>query len=400
MNSARALVLFLFAASSMAQTPPRPTGPYLEPIPDWQAKAGIESQVVIAPGDDILPQIATSGTPDRRGILHDVPGRQRLDGTGDVPGELLQLGRGPHEDAPGDQSAEDMTGMPAIGFQGILSPGGYGAQVTVQDGSSAVGYAVVTMDPPESVAVNATFVNLVPGKPPFMAGIPLSSALHKTAFMPFLADRGFTPSLALVSLEAQEVTLTARAGTAGAELCSKTLEFDANEHKAFLLREHLFCADGTEGTVEIRGNPLLPASIAGIGFIGHEGGAFVTQPIWTNEEQVTGGVFAPANRDDFDERFLGMRLQTNFRTFYVDFVMSRRFEEARRGQTLEGTYTYYNTGENTARLRMSYDDDDVETCEHQLTFTSGITGTSTVQCMGGGPTEEYTWRLMAIPEME
>ena len=90
-------------------------------------------------------------------------------------------------------------------------------------------------------------------------------------------------------------------------------------------------------------------------------------------------MFAPANRDDFDERFLGMRLQTNFRTFYVDFVMSRRFEEARRGQTLEGTYTYYNTGENTARLRMSYDDDDVETCEHQLTFTSGITGTSTVR---------------------
>ena len=31
---------------------------------------------------------------------------------------------------------------------------------------------------------------------------------------------------------------------------------------------------------------------------------------------------------------------------------------------------------------MSYDDDDLETCEHQLTFTSGITGTSTVQCVG------------------
>ena len=140
--------------------------------------------------------------------------------------------------------SDDMTGVPSIGFQGILSPGGYGAQVTVQNGSpAAIGYAVVTMEPAESVAVNATFVNLVPGKPPFMAGIPLSSALHKTAFMPFLADRGFTPSLALVSLEAQEVTLIARSGTGGAELCQETLEFDANEHKAFLLREHLFCAD-------------------------------------------------------------------------------------------------------------------------------------------------------------
>ena len=112
--------------------------------------------------------------------------------------------------------SDDMTGVPSIGFQGILSPGGYGAQVTVQNGSrAAIGYAVVTMEPAESVAVNATFVNLVPGKPPFMAGIPLSSALHKTAFMPFLADRGFTPSLALVSLEAQEVTLIARSGSTG-----------------------------------------------------------------------------------------------------------------------------------------------------------------------------------------
>ena len=399
MKSARALVLFLFAVSSMAQTPPRPTGPYLEPIPDWQAKAGLEPvQVVIAPGDEILPQIATSGTPEGVGFytMFQVVNVSTERATFRVN---FHNSSGDPMTMPLAVSSEDMTGLPSIGFQGTLSPGGYGAQVTVQDGTSAIGYAVVTMDPPESVAVNATFVNLVPGKPPFMAGIPLSSVLHKTAFMPFLADRGFTPSLALVSMEAQEVTLTARAGRTGAELCSKTLEFDANEHKAFLLREHLFCADGTEGSVEIRGNPLLPASIAGIGFEGHTGGAFVTQPIWTNEEQVTGGVFAPATRDDFDERFVGMRLQTNFRTFYVDFVMTRRFEEARRGQTLEGTYTYYNTGENTARLRLSYDDEELETCTHLLTFKSGITGTSTYSCESG-PSEDYTWRLMAIPEEE
>ena len=43
--------------------------------------------------------------------------------------------------------------------------------------------------------------------------------------------------------------------------------------------------EGTEGTLEIRGDPLLPGSIAGIGFEGHDEGAFVTQPIWTNLEQ-------------------------------------------------------------------------------------------------------------------
>ena len=66
------------------------------------------------------------------------------------------------------------------------------------------------MNPSESVAVNATFVNLVPGRPPFMAGVPQSSVLHKTAFMPYLAEGGFTPSLALVSLQAQDVTLVWR----------------------------------------------------------------------------------------------------------------------------------------------------------------------------------------------
>ena len=58
-----------------------------------------------------------------------------------------------------------MTGTPATGFQGTLSPGGYGAQVTIPNGSpAAIGYAVVRMTPAESVAVNATFVK--PGAGP------------------------------------------------------------------------------------------------------------------------------------------------------------------------------------------------------------------------------------------
>ena len=399
MNSLlKAAALILVAVSAMAQTLPRPTGPYFEPIPDWHSKAGIEpAHIVIAPGDEILPQIANRGTPQEGGyftmfqIVNVSEESARFTVSFfDGDGEPLRIPLAVH--------ADDMTGTIATGFSGTLTRGGYGAQMTVPNGASdVVGYAVVKMDPAESIAVNATYVNLNPGLPPFMAGIPLSSVRHKTAFMPYLADRGFTPALALVSLEAQEVTLIARSGTTGVELCRETLEFEANEHKAFVLNEHLICTNWSEGTLEIRGNPLLPASLAGIGFEGHTGGAFVTQPIWTNEEQVTGGEFAPVSRNDFDDRFVGMRLQTNLRTFYLDFVMSRRFEEARRGQTLEGTYTYYNTGANTARLRLSYDDDEVETCEHNLTFTSGITGTSTFECVGAA-SEEFTWRLMAIPE--
>ena len=290
MNPARSITLFLFALSSMAQTLPRPAGPYFEPIPDWQSKAGIEPHgIVIAPGDEIIPQIANSGTPQDGGYFMIFQASNVSTETATFTVNFYD-GNGASMSMPLATSPDDLIGRSASGFRGTLSPGGYGAQVTIPNGSPAVvGYAVVTVDPAESVAVNATFVNLVPGRPPFMAGIPLSSVLHKTAFMPYLAVRGFTPSLALVSLEAQDVTLIARSGSDGAELCRATLSFGAGHHKPFLLNQHLACTAMTEGTLEIRGDPLLPASIAGIGFEGHEEGAFVTQPIWTNLARVTGG---------------------------------------------------------------------------------------------------------------
>ena len=69
MNPARMAALFLLALSSMAQTLPRPAGPYFEPLPDWQYKAGIAPRrIVIAPGDTIIPQIANRGTPQDGGF--------------------------------------------------------------------------------------------------------------------------------------------------------------------------------------------------------------------------------------------------------------------------------------------------------------------------------------------
>ena len=145
--------------------------------------------------------------------------------------------KGESMNMPLPTSPDDLTGTPASGFEGTLSPGGYGAQVTIpNDSPTAIGYAVVTMDPAASIAVNATYVQLVPGRPPFMAGIPLSSALHKTAFMPYLSGAGFTPTLALVSLQSQDVTLIARTGSDGAELCRATMNFGAGHHRPFLLR--------------------------------------------------------------------------------------------------------------------------------------------------------------------
>ena len=395
MNTARSVMLFLLALSSMAQTLPLPGGPYFEPIPDWPSKAGIEPHgIVIAPGDEIIPQIANSGTPQDGGYFMIFQASNVSTETATFTVNFYD-GNGASMSMPLATSPDDLIGRSASGFRGTLSPGGYGAQVTIPNGSPAVvGYAVVTMDPAESVAGNATFVNLVPGRPPFMAGVPLSSVLHKTAFMPYLAVRGFTPSLALVSLEAQDVTLIARSGSDGAELCRATLHFGAGHHKPFLLNQHLACTAMTEGTLEIRGDPLLPASIAGIGFEGHEEGAFVTQPIWTSQEGVTGERFSPPNEARFNGIVTGKRVVAVGQPFYTDFDSPGRFRESECGDVYPGSHTWRNTGSNTGTLTADYDDGD--RCTFSLTFDSTTTGSSAYAC-NDGSSGEYDWRLVGMP---
>ena len=397
MNTTRAITLFLWALSSMAQTLPRPAGPYFEPLPDWQYKAGIVRGIVIAPGDTIIPQIANSGTPQDGGFYMIFQASNVSTTMATLQVDFFDS-KGESMNMPLATSPDDLTGRPFSGFQGTLSPGGYGAQVTIpNDSPTAIGYAVVTMDPAASIAVNATFLQLVPGRPPFMAGIPLSSALHKTAFMPYLSGAGFTPTLALVSLQPQDVTLIARTDFGGTELCRAIMTFGAGHHRPFLLRDVLPCtstSEGTEGTLEIRGDPLLPGSIAGIGFEAHSEGAFVTQPIWTNLERVTGEMLAPADEAAFNDLFVGKRAATNFPTVYADFVSPGRFRETVGADTYTGSYTYRNTGSNTGTLTFNYDDGD--RCTTSLTFDSTTSGTATFTC-DDGPSGAYNWRIVEIP---
>ena len=136
MNFTRVAVLFLLALSSMAQAMPRPAGPYFEPIPDWQTKATLSPPgIVIAPGDEILPQIANSGTPDTGGFFMIFQASNVSETMAtfevnfyDANGESMNM--------PLAENSDDMTGTPASGFQGTLSPGGYGAQVTIPNGSA------------------------------------------------------------------------------------------------------------------------------------------------------------------------------------------------------------------------------------------------------------------------
>ena len=175
------------------------------------------------------------------------------------------------------------------------------------------------------------------------------------------------------------------------------MTFGAGHHKAFLLKDELLCRpplEGTEGTLEIRGDPLLPGSIAGIGFEAHNEGAFVTQPIWTNLERVTGEMLAPADEAAFNDLFVGKRAATNFPAVYVDFVSPGRFRETRLAVTWTGSYTYRNTGSNTGTLTFTYDDGD--RCTAHLTFTSATMGTATSMC-DDGSSVEYNWRIVEIP---
>ena len=223
---------------------------------------------------DIIPRIANSGTPESGGFFMIFNAVNVTSEPATVTVEFF--------DSQGAPMSMPILGGEFVGFTATLQPGGYTAVQTVPNGSGArIGYALITSTPNDSVAVNATFVQLVPGRPPFMAGIPATNTLHSTAYMPYVSDGGFTPSLALVSQLAQTVTLTARSGVEGAFRCSTTLSFVDGEHRAFLLRDVLPCTATGEGSLEILGSSSTP-ELSGIGFLANDEGAFVTQPIWSS----------------------------------------------------------------------------------------------------------------------
>ena len=388
MNSVRVVTLFFLALNSMAQILPRPTGLYFEPLLEGQ------SGMLQGDSDKIIPQIANHGTPQDGGFFMIFQAINVSAATATFQVEFFD-NNGEAMNMPLATSSDDLIGTPAHGFQGTLSPEGYGAQVTIPDGSpTAIGYAVVKMDPAESVAVTATFVNAVPGRPPFMAGVPQSTGLHKTALMPYLSGGGFTPALALVSLRSQDVTLIAHSGVDGEELCRATMNFGAGHHRAFLLRDVLPCTSMSEGTLEIQGDPQLPASIAGIGFEGHEGGALLNQPILMSQEGVTGERFAPPNEARFNGIVTGKRVVAVGQPFYTDFDSPGRFRESECGDIYPGSHSWRNTGSNTGTLTADYDDGD--RCTFSLTFDSTTTGSSAYTC-NDGSSGEHDWRLVGMP---
>ena len=253
--------------------------------PKFLTEESSKNSIVVLPGHLIIPQIANAGT--RQGgyfTAFQVLNLSRSTATYQIQffnsnGQPMRM--------PLSTYFYDVSGDPSFGFNGTLGPGGYHAMVTIPDGSpTAIGYAKVTMEPENSIGVNATFMQIVFDRPLFGAGVPLSNIFHnKTSFMTYVSGFGFTPTLALVSLLPQNVTLIARTGSNGIEICRATINFFAGQHRAGLLRDVLPCIQNSEGVIEILAGHKN-VGLAAIGFQAHDSGAFVTQPLWTNPERL------------------------------------------------------------------------------------------------------------------
>ena len=106
--------------------------------------------------------------------------------------------------------------------------------------------------------------------------------------------------------------------------------------------------------------------------------------------------FAPADQSAFDDLVVGKRLLYPDPLYYTDFLSPGRFEEVEvePSETYRGSYTYENTGANSATVVFHYDDGD--RCTAELTFDSATTGTLTYSC-SFGEMGTSSWRIEDTP---
>ncbi|MDA1316052.1 MAG: hypothetical protein O2968_22240 [Acidobacteria bacterium] len=160
-----------------------------------------------------------------------------------------------------------------------IAPGGVRfARTAPNEAAVQIGYAVVNSVPEGAVAVVAQFSNQVPGERLFQASIPVETRLHQKFFMPFINSGGFVGSIAVVSLVQQTVSFRVLSAS-GTELCSTTEDFEAGQHKAFLLANLLPCSADTNAVLAAEGESI---GLSAVGFTAADmgQGAFVTAPVY------------------------------------------------------------------------------------------------------------------------
>ena len=242
-------------------------------LPLQGADGNASKDAFVLPGDVVVPQIATGGD----GTFGLFMTFQFVNIT-NAPA-LVQVS---FFDSPGNPMVldfeQDGTPGTATFISKALGAKGSSFARTFPMGATKVGYARVLSTPANSVAVSATFNQAVEGRPLFQSFIPLSSAVQDRFLVPVLDVGSSTGSVALVSLVAQQVTLTAL-DTNGVALCSGTRTFAAGEHAAFIVRDFpaLSCTANQTTVLEVEGPEK---ALSGVGITAQDSGAFSTQPVY------------------------------------------------------------------------------------------------------------------------
>lgn len=237
----------------------------------WAADA--QKEAFILPGDILIPQVATGG-----------------DGTYGLfmTFEFVNMTNGP---ATVQVTFSDSSGNPMVlsfeqdgaPVQATFLSKAFGAKGssfarTFPTGPTQVGYARVTSIPENAVAVSATFNQAVEGRPLFQSFIPLSSGIQNRFLVPMLNAGASTGSIAIVSLAAQDVTLSVLDAN-GVTQCSTTRTFAAGEHTAFVAKDMpgLACTANVNTVLEVQGTQ---AALGAVGITAQDSGAFSTQPVY------------------------------------------------------------------------------------------------------------------------
>jgi len=104
---------------------------------------------------------------------------------------------------------------------------------------------------------------------------------------------------------------------------------------------------------------------------------------------------APANAAAYHDRVAGTRLVGRDPASHTDYLSRGGFRETMGTSSVEGTYTYTNTGPTTGVEVRGYDDG--TTCTVNLVFETRTSGHSDFSC-DDGESGESVWRLVDAPK--
>ena len=143
---------------------------------------------------------------------------------------------------------------------------------TFPTGAVQAGYAVVE-EGQGDIAVTTSITQLVEGRDPFQAAVPLAAEPELSRF-PYLNTRPFTTVMALTNnrADAQEVTLAAH-DPEGVIRCTATLSVQPGSHDAFAIQDRLACTGDATGLIEVSSNG---AGVGPVSFVFHDFGPFTT----------------------------------------------------------------------------------------------------------------------------